>query len=251
MIQVTITGASGKMGTTILKLLDSQNYKYRNLIKAKALLSSKKESELYISDIHEGVKQSDITIDFTSASYALKIIKASALYNKKIIIGTTGFSDADLKEIEQYAQKIPIFLSPNMSIGIYILSILAQTATKALTNGSFDLNILEYHHRKKLDSPSGTAISIAKMLSNITGDSIKYNEQRRYDNEIHINSIRAGSIIGKHEITMNGAFEKISLIHEAFDRSIYATGALDAALFMSTIDKPGIYGMADLLPCLA
>ncbi len=247
MIKIAITGAAGKMGSAILGVLDSCDNPYNDLIRVHALISSKQDVAM-TSDVHEGIRQSDIVIDFTSASYALKIINISALYNKKIIVGTTGFSDSNLQEINEYARQIPIFISPNMSVGMYVFSTLVQTAMKALiTTQPFDINILEHHHRAKLDAPSGTALNLAKMISGITGYSIKHNAPRRDESEIHISSVRGGATIGRHEVSMHGLSEKISLVHEAFDRSIYARGALDATLFMSKVSSPGIYGMEDLL----
>ncbi len=250
MINITITGASGKMACAILNLLDSEKYHYKDYFNISALVSSKSKisSALnYTNNLDEAIKVSDVIIDFTSPTYAMQVIRIAANYKKKVVSGTTGFSDNELKEIQELAKIIPIFYAPNMSFGAHVVSLLAKTAVTMLKNSYMDLSIIEHHHREKLDSPSGTAKNIASLLSEVTGYKITNSYSKRNVDEIQISSIRGGTVVGNHQVLIDRDFERVSISYEAHDRLVYAKGALDATRFISKIDTAGLYKIDDLL----
>ena len=193
----------------------------------------------------------DVVIDFSSPK-ALDGLLSFCLERKlPVVIATTGFSPEQLAQIEDASKVIPVFRSANMSLGINLLIDLACKAAKLL-EGSFDIEIVEKHHNKKLDAPSGTALAIADAIS----DTVDFNAEYVYDrhsvrkrrdkSEIGIHAIRGGTIVGEHDVIFAGTDEVIEIKHSAASKEVFAAGAVKAAIFMN--GKPaGMYSMTDLI----
>ena len=193
----------------------------------------------------------DIIIDFSRPD-ALDEILAYALKNKTtLILATTGYTDDQRAQIKNASQSIAIFTSANMSLGVNLLIDLSKKAAQFFGN-SFDIEIIEQHHKMKVDAPSGTALALADNIKSVLKDSVDYQYGRqpdtgkRTDHEIGIHSIRGGNIVGKHDVLFIGNDETVTLSHEAQSRDVFALGALRAATFMA--DKPaGLYSMNDII----
>lgn len=193
----------------------------------------------------------DVIIDF-SHPLALDSLLAMAIERKlPIVIATTGLSTGQTGQIREAAKKIPIFFSFNMSLGINLMVELAKTAARVL-GPDFDIEIIEKHHNKKIDAPSGTALMLADGVSAVLSDEPQYAYDRhsqrkpRGKNEIGIHSVRGGTIVGEHEIVFAGKDEIVTISHSARSKQVFATGAINAAMFLAG-KKPGLYGMSDLI----
>ncbi len=193
----------------------------------------------------------DVIIDFSSPR-ALSALLSYGEDNKvPLVLCTTGLSESQVERIKECAKKIPIFFSGNMSLGINVLIKLIKKATSALKD-SFDIEIIERHHSRKVDAPSGTAFMIAEKIAAEVGDGVKYSYDRhsqrkpRDKKEIGIHSVRGGNIVGDHEVIFAGANEVITLSHHAQSREIFADGAINAARFLFN-KPPGLYDMNDML----
>ena len=245
-MRVGIIGALGKMGREIIQyILLQNNITISSAVVKKGntylgmdlgmVLDNKEIGVMISSDLDEACKNSDILIDFSNEDFLKDIILAVEKYKKPLISGTTGFGDDIFLMMKNAAKNIPILWSSNMSVGInIILDIAAQIAKK--TDENFKIEIIEAHHKNKKDSPSGTAISIAKSLQ------FKVKEIQN----IGISSIRAGNIVGDHNIMFIGENEIITLSHQAQNRKIFAEGAVKAAKWLLP-KEPGFYAMSDFL----
>ncbi|MDD2418318.1 MAG: 4-hydroxy-tetrahydrodipicolinate reductase [Oscillospiraceae bacterium] len=193
----------------------------------------------------------DVIIDFSHPS-ALSGVMAYALeHNLPIVIATTGLTDIQIEDINEMSEKLAIFFSGNMSMGISLITELARKAVTVLGN-DFDVEIIEKHHNQKIDAPSGTALMLADAISESLENESKYVferhsvRQKRSKAEIGISSVRGGTIVGEHEILFAGHDEMISISHTAMSREIFAVGAINASLFLVN-RQPGLYSMTDLV----
>lgn len=183
----------------------------------------------------------DVVIDFSNAKSALKNAMIFSKYKVNIVVGTTGFTDYQLKKLFVLARKFKngIVYAPNITLGVNVLMLLTNLTASLLD--SYDFQITEVHHRNKLDSPSGTAKKIAcEIQSGLKSKGVLIS-----DADVHINSVRAGGIIGKHEVMIVGDEDKIEISHESFSRKAFAQGAIKAAQFIHK--KSGYYEMRDVL----
>ena len=187
-----------------------------------------------VSDNCDDVAQSDVIIDFTVPEATMEHLDAAVRNKKAIVIGTTGFSEPQMDRIKEAAGKIPVVLSPNMSIGVNLLFRLVKDAAEKLS-GDYTVRMVEAHHIHKKDSPSGTAKKLAQI--------IKESSMREVED---IKSIREGEIVGDHKVTFEGLYDIIELSHSAKTRDIFAKGAIAAAKFVAG-KKPKIYDMQDVL----
>ena len=167
-----------------------------------------------------------------------------------IVIATTGFSKGELEIIEDYSKQIPIFKSSNMSLDINLMVQLVQKIAKVLSDS--DIEITETHHRRKIDSPSGTAILLADAINEVLDNRKEYNfermqkRERRNENEIGFSSIRGGNIVGEHTVAFFSDNEKLEIKHTAYSRQVFAQGALEAAKFLVK-QEPGLYDMKSIV----
>ena len=199
--------------------------------------------------IYTITQKPDVIIDFSIPCATFSILDYAVKNLVPIVIATTGFNEIQEKRIVEFSEAIPIFKSANMCFGINVVSNSSSLLAQVLT--SFDIEIVEKHHRKKIDSPSGTALMIANKINKNCGNKYKYIYSRslskhcKNSNEIGFSSIRGGGLIGEHSILFLGENETIELKHTAYSRNIYADGALRAAKFI-VAKKNGLYSMSDI-----
>lgn len=193
----------------------------------------------------------DVIVDFSNPSALHSVISLAERTGKPLVICTTGFSDEQISFIQSLSQTCPVFYSGNMSLGINVLIHLVRKAAQVLYP-DFDIEIVEQHHRRKVDAPSGTALMIADEINDTLSNKMEYvydrhdNRKARESTTIGIHSVRGGNIVGEHSVLFAGPEENITISHSASTRNVFARGAVKAAVFM--IGKtPGLYTMKDLL----
>ncbi|MCL1806546.1 MAG: 4-hydroxy-tetrahydrodipicolinate reductase [Oscillospiraceae bacterium] len=194
----------------------------------------------------------DVVVDFSSPAALDGLLAYCGERSVPLTLCATGYDAAHLKKMEEAAQTIPVFRSGNMSLGIYLLLELAKTAA-AVLGTDFDVEIIERHHRSKVDAPSGTALMLYDALSG----ALPYQPEPVYDRqpkrevrgerEVGFHSVRGGTIVGEHEVVFAGHDEIITLGHSARSREVFAAGAIRAALFMADVTKPGLYDMRNVI----
>jgi 4-hydroxy-tetrahydrodipicolinate reductase len=241
MIKIIITGFKGRMGTALIACAPA----HPNLEIAAKIDQG--------DDLRSVVESADVVVDFSSHSATLSIAAICALHKRALVIGTTGHSDDARLQISNLKTQIPIVLSANYSTGVNALFWLTRKAAEIL-GPSFDLEVVEMHHRMKRDAPSGTARTLAEILaavrkqqlenvirhgrSGITGE--------RTGEEIGMHSLRGGDVVGDHTVIFAAAGERVELTHKASSRETFANGALRAAEWVVK-QKPGLYDMQDVL----
>jgi 4-hydroxy-tetrahydrodipicolinate reductase len=235
-VKVVVTGSGGRMGRAVIEAVQAD----RDLTLA---------ATLDIGDALAPIAHADVLIDFTRPEGTLEHLK----HAKAAVIGTTGFSESQLKTIREKAKRIPIVLSPNFAIGVNVLFRLAGTAAAALGD-AYDVEIVEAHHRHKVDAPSGTALKLGEIIaSSLKRDLEKEARHGRHGDtgerpakQIGFHAIRGGDIVGEHTVIFAGAGERLELVVRSQSRATYATGAARAAKWL--IGKPaGLYSMEDVL----
>ena len=252
-INLAITGCMGRMGQQIIKSVKTnKHFKLTTITENRKI--NKKINGLKINLNDENVfKNVNLIIDFTVPVCTLQVLKIASKLNKRIVIGTTGFTKKEESLIKAYSKKIPILKAGNMSLGINLLMYLTEIASSSL-NKSFLSKIFEIHHKHKKDYPSGTALMLGKgiaigknkKLNNLIGKKYLNRKSFPYSRKINFNSTRKGEKIGEHEVKFSSGKEIITLNHEAFDRALYSEGALTAAKWLMT-KKPGLYSMRNLM----
>ncbi len=248
-LRVFLSGAGGRMGRTIQAELKERP---DLIIVAGSDLDPGLETSFPLYQDPRACREDfDVIIDFSHPSclpglFALQKARACGL-----VLCTTGLSASQKEELIRQSQSLPVFFSANMSLGVNILARLARQAAAALYP-AFNIEIIEAHHNKKIDAPSGTALLLADQINQQLGGVLEYitdrSQQRksRADNELGIHAIRGGNIVGQHSVLFAGLDETISLCHSAGSRAVFAHGAIAAALFIK--DKPaGLYDMDSLL----
>tara|TARA_A100000164_G_scaffold306583_1_gene283097 strand:- start:275 stop:1009 length:735 start_codon:yes stop_codon:yes gene_type:complete len=198
-------------------------------------------------------KNTDIIIDFTIPKCTLEVLSIAKKLQKKVVIGTTGFTKKQEALIKLYSKQVPILKAGNMSLGVNLLMYLTEIASKSLDE-KYLSKIFEVHHKYKKDHPSGTALMLGKGIAdgknknliNLIGKKFLNKKNFPYGKKINFNSLRKGEIVGEHEVKFSNGKEIITLNHEAFDRALYSDGALKAAKWLFS-KKPGLYSMRDLL----
>ncbi len=252
-INLAISGCLGRMGQQLIKSSKSnKNFKLVTLTENKRI--NKKIAGISLDlNTELAFKKADVIVDFTVPKCTLDILKIASKLKKRVVIGTTGFSQKEEALIKKFSRKIPILKAGNMSLGVNLLMYLTEIASKSL-NDDYLSKIFEVHHRHKKDYPSGTALMLGKGIADgknknlysLIGKKFLNKKTFPYGGKINFNSIRKGEIIGEHEVTFSSGKEVIKLNHEAFDRALYSDGALTAAKWL-TGKKPGLYSMRDLL----
>jgi len=252
-INLAISGCLGRMGQQLIKSSKSnKNFKLVTLTENKPI--TKKIAGISLDlNTEAAFKEADIIVDFTIPKCTLDILKIASKLKKRVVIGTTGFSQKEEDLIKKYSKKIPILKAGNMSLGVNLLMYLTEIASKSL-NEEYLSKIFEVHHKHKKDYPSGTALMLGKGIADgknknlysLIGRKFLNKSFFPYGKKINFNSIRKGEVIGEHEITFSSGKEIIRLNHEAFDRALYSDGALTAAKWLMN-KKPGFYSMKDLL----
>ena len=198
------------------------------------------------------LSDSDVIIDFTRPEGTMEFLKKASDQKVAYVIGTTGFNSSELDSIQQLSQHIPICMAPNMSVGINVLISLVEKAAELLPE--YDFEVIEAHHKHKVDYPSGTALMLGNGIANgknkkfksLIGKKYLNKKNFPYGKKINFNSLRKGEVIGEHEVLFSSGKEIITLNHESFDRALYSEGALAAAKWLMN-KKPGLYSMRNLL----
>ena len=244
-IKVTIVGGLGRMGRIIAKKIrNNKKFKLNNIIDEKDKPS--------VENI-KIIKKTDVIIDFSRPKGTMQIIKIANRLKKKIVIGTTGFTKKQNNLIKKYSKKIAIFKSGNMSLGINLLEYIVNILSNKIPN-NYKIGINDDHHKRKVDYPSGTALMLAKAVSNGRNKSLESMKGKIFlnkkdnllNNKINFFITRKGNTIGKHSVIFNNKIENIELKHTAFSRELFAEGALDAAIWISKKNK-GLFNMQDML----
>jgi 4-hydroxy-tetrahydrodipicolinate reductase len=252
-INLAITGCMGRMGQQLIKSSKSNN-NFKLVSLTENIKINKKFNGIKPEPNTEGAfKKADIIIDFTIPKCTIEVLKIASKLKKRVVIGTTGFTQKEDKIIKNYSKKIPIIKAGNMSLGVNLLMYLTEIASKSLGDNYLS-KIFEIHHKHKKDYPSGTALMLGKGIAdgknkdlfNLVGKKFLNKKNFPYGKKINFNSIRKGEIIGEHEVKFSSGKEIITLNHEAFDRRLYSDGALTAARWLMK-KKPGLYSMRDLL----
>lgn len=238
MIKVLINGYNGKMGQMVL-----------NQIKASKDFECIGGTDVSLS-INEITEKPDVIIDFSTPEASLSILQYAEKNKIPVVIATTGFSDEQTAKIMEYSKTLPIFKSANMSYETNLMIALVSKLAKELTGS--DIEIVETHHNKKVDAPSGTALMIADSINEALDHEMYYEYDRhskrapRSQKEIGIHSIRGGTEVGKHTVFFFGDNESLEISHTVTSRAVFANGALKAAKFI--INKPaGFYDMKNLV----
>ena len=249
MIKILLNGCCGKMGRTIIEA--SKDFPNIEIVAGIDKFIDNNLNMKIFQYINEVNIDYDVLIDFSRADALLDLLNFSIKNNKPIILCSTGYSEEDLKLIDEKSKLIPIFKSSNMSLGVNLISSLLKKIVPLLYN-NYDIEIIEKHHNQKVDSPSGTAILLANAIKESINEETKYvygryGNSKREKNEIGIHAIRGGSIVGDHDVIFAGNGEIIELSHKALSREVFAVGSLKAAEFMNTITSPGLYNMEDVL----
>ena len=252
-INLAITGCMGRMGQQLIKSSKSNN-NFKLVSLTENIKINKKFNGIKPEPNTEvAFKEADIIIDFTIPKCTIEVLKIASKLKKRVVIGTTGFTQKEDKIIKNYSKKIPILKAGNMSLGVNLLMYLTEIASKSLGDNYLS-KIFEIHHKHKKDYPSGTALMLGKGIAdgknkdlyNLIGKKFLNKKNFPYGKKINFNSIRKGEIIGEHEVKFSSGKEIITLNHEAFDRRLYSDGALTAAKWLMK-KKPGLYSMRDLL----
>ncbi len=247
-MNILINGASGKMGGEVAKAIEGQaDCKVVCGVDCVDNKTTKFPIYTNINDIKEKV---DVIIDFSIPVATFEILKYAKKTKTPIVIATTGFTQEQLEEIEKASKEIPIFRSANMSLDINLMANIISQIAKILTDA--DIEIVETHHNRKIDSPSGTAILLADAINDALENKKTYNFERmqkrepRSKNEIGFSSIRGGNIVGEHSVKFFGENETLEITHTAYSRQVFAEGAIKAAKYLVN-QKPGLYNMKNLV----
>ncbi len=248
MISVFVNGCNGKMGQELIAQMDT--YEDFVLIGGFDQENTGKYSFPVYTSFENILELPDVIIDFSVPVATFNMLAFAASKKIPVVIATTGFSVEQEEQIRNYAKQIPIFQSSNMSFDIFLMTKLLQIAAKALQDT--DIEIIEAHHNRKIDAPSGTALMLANSINEAMNNRYTYDfnrlqkREKRSKDEIGFSSIRGGNIVGEHSVQFIGQNETFEITHKAYSRRVFADGALKAAHFL--LQQPiGLYSMEDLI----
>lgn len=264
MVNIVVAGAAGRMGTRIAGIINETDdvtlsgaFEHPDspyVGKDVGQIAGLGESGIIIrGSLDEVIESGDVLIDFTVPDATMENLKTAATSGKALVIGTTGLSEENFKEISEITRDVPCVLAPNMSVGVNVMFKIAAEMAKIL-GMDYDIEVIEAHHRLKKDAPSGTAIELAKRLAEATDRDFDNNAVyarkgiigERTNEEIGIQTIRAGDITGDHTVLFGGIGERLELTHRAHNRDNFAKGAVRAAKWIVN-QAAGLYDMQDVL----
>ena len=261
--KLAVAGASGRMGQMLIEAIrQSGDCTLSGALDVAtspaigldaAAFSGHASGVLIHSDIRKGLQNAGVLIDFTRPEGTLAHLAVCRELGVKMVIGTTGFSDAQKAEIAAATEDIAIVMAPNMSVGVNVTLKLLEMAAKAMATG-YDIEIVEAHHRHKIDAPSGTALKMGEVIADALGRDLKdcavYSREgitgERDPSSIGFATIRGGDIVGDHTVLFAGIGERIEISHKSSSRATYAQGSLRAARFLATRSS-GLFDMFDVL----
>ena len=261
--QIVIAGSGGRMGRTLLEAVN-QSPEFRlqaALERADSPFLGRDAGEAIgapngvriSADIDASLRGADVIVDFTRPEGTLHHLEACLRHRVRMVIGTTGFDAEQRQRIAVASKSIPIVMAPNMSIGVNLVFRLLETAAKVLSDG-YDVEIVEAHHRHKVDAPSGTALRMGELIAQALGRDLTscavYGREgitgERKASTIGFATVRGGDIVGDHTVLFAGAGERVEIAHKASSRATFALGALRAARFLAD-KKAGLFDMQDVL----
>lgn len=267
-INVVISGAAGRMGQALIRCLYSGKFPDLTLSGALerndhpslghdivAISGCGTSGVLLTADFEKATAKGKVIIDFSSHTSTPEYAKLAGAAEKAMVIGTTGLSEKEMEPVRLASSEIPIVMAPNMSLGINLLLSLTQQAATALKEKGYDIEVIERHHRRKKDAPSGTAIGLGRAAANALGwelDEVCVHGRQgmshgeRPANQIGFHAVRGGDIVGDHTVLFATDGECIELSHRATSRDTFAVGALRAAEWVVK-QQPGLYSMRDVL----
>lgn len=247
-MNILLNGASGKMGNEVAKTVEKiEDMQIVSGIGLEEDLSGKFPIYSKTEDIKEDI---DIIIDFSVPKATFNVLEYAKNKKIPIVIATTGFSKEEIQKIEETSKEIPIFRSANMSLDINLMAKILKEVAKVLSNT--DIEIIETHHNRKIDSPSGTAILLADAINEVLEEKKEYDFNRmqkrepRKKSEIGFSSIRGGNIVGEHTVAFFGENETLEIKHTSYSRQVFVEGAIKAVRFLITKEN-GLYDMNDLI----
>lgn len=249
MIKVLINGCNGKMGQEVAKIVNLDN----DCVLVGGL--DKENTGEYTfpvyTDYNDIKEHVDVIIDFSIPVATLSVLEYAKLKHIPVVIATTGFTNEQEAEIKEASKEVPVFKSANMSLDINLMCRIVANLAQILKGN--DIEIIETHHNRKIDSPSGTAMLLADSINKALDDSMSYEfnrhdkHEKRDKKEIGISSVRGGNIVGEHSVIFFSENESFEIKHTAYSRSLFAEGAVRAAKFMTSKDiRSGIYDMNDI-----
>ncbi len=249
MTNIAICGCNGRMGKFVYEFVTERDD--CRVVAGIDMNTAKYADFDVVASPDELPVKPDVIIDFSHPSLLNSLLSYCLTNGVPIVFATTGYSEEQIQTIKSAAAQIPVFFTFNMSLGINLLVELAKKATAVLGN-QYDIEIVEKHHNQKIDAPSGTALMLADAINSVLDNNMNYmydrhsQRKKRDKKEIGIHAVRGGTIVGEHEIIFAGHHEIITLSHSAASREVFATGSINAAVFLK--DKPaGLYSMSDLV----
>ena len=250
MVKIIMHGCNGHMGQVISGIVEKDPD--AEIVAGIDIADQGKNSYPVFTDIDACQVEADAIIDFSSAKATDKLLEYSAARQIPVVLCSTGLSQEQLAKVEETSRKVAVLKSANMSLGINTLLKLVQDAAKVLAVAGFDMEIVEKHHRLKLDAPSGTALALADSINEAMDNQYHYVydrsqvRQKRDQKEIGISAVRGGTIVGDHEVIFAGQDEVIEFKHTAYSKAVFGKGAVEAAKFLA--GKPaGRYDMSDVI----
>jgi 4-hydroxy-tetrahydrodipicolinate reductase len=262
-LRIAVAGASGRMGRMLVEaVLDASDLALAGALDLAsspflghdaAAFAGRTSAALITADLRTGLAGAQVLIDFTRPEGTLAHLAACRELGVKAVIGTTGFNDAQKAQIAEHARHIAIMMAPNMSVGVNVVLRLLDVAARALAEG-YDIEVIEAHHRHKVDAPSGTALKMGEVLAAALGRDLKdcavYAREgvtgERDPSTIGFATVRGGDIVGDHTVLFAGTGERIEITHRSSSRATYAQGSLRAARFLAA-HASGLFGMDDVL----
>ncbi len=250
MIRMIMHGCNGRMGQMVSEIVREDP---AIEIVAGIDINRERENEYPVFEcLADCSAAADVVIDFGAAPAMDSLLDTCVQKGLPVVVCTTGLSDAQIAHLERTAERIAVLYSANMSLGINLLLTLLKEATKVLAPAGFDVEIIEKHHRMKVDAPSGTALALADAVNEAGDNQYEYVydrsrvRQKRGDHELGISAVRGGSIVGDHDVIFAGTDEVITFSHSAYSRAVFGKGAVLAAKFLA--GKPaGLYTMSDVI----
>ncbi|HAG70183.1 MAG TPA: 4-hydroxy-tetrahydrodipicolinate reductase [Lachnospiraceae bacterium] len=250
MVNIILHGCNGRMGRMITDLVKDDPDAG---IAAGVDVAGGRLSDFPVfEDIKDCDIKGDVVIDFGIASAVGGVIDYCVKNSIPLVECTTGLSDEDTKKLSEASKEIAVLKSSNMSLGVNVINKVLSQISRVLLESGFDAEIVEKHHRMKLDAPSGTALSLADSINSACGDGLSYVydrsgvRQKRSDKEIGISAVRGGTIVGDHDVIFAGQDEVITISHRAYSRAIFAKGAIKAAMYLKD-RAAGYYTMSDVI----
>lgn len=250
MTRIIMCGCNGAMGQTISRLVEEDSE--AQIVAGVDIKTQSQNGYPVFQSIDKCNVEADAVIDFSSPKATDALLEYCVAKKLPVVLCTTGLSDEQLKNVSEASKSVAVLKSANMSLGVNVLLKLVQEAAKVLAGSGFDVEIVEKHHNKKVDAPSGTALALADSINEAMDNQYEYvfdrsgRRQAREKKELGISAVRGGSIVGEHEIIFAGTDEVIEFKHTAYSKAIFAKGSIQAAKFLKG-KEAGLYDMSHVI----